>query len=80
MVIMYKHLILTEKETFFEGELLINGTPRYVFQQNSFIHPQYQMGVDKETQKRLIIALANDYPWDNQIKHELNLIEINSLK
>lgn len=76
---MFKYLILTEKDTFFEGELIIDGVSRYVFQQNSFIHPQYQVGVDKDTQKRLIIALANDYPWDNQKKHELNLIEINNL-
>lgn len=77
---MFKYLILTEKDTFFEGELIIDGVSRYVFQQNSFIHPQYQVGVDKDTQKRLIIALANDYPWDNQKKHELNLIEINNLQ
>lgn len=76
---MYKHLILTEKEDVFEGELLIDGTPRYIFQKDSFIHNQYGVDVDKETQKRLIIQLANDYPWDKTQSHPLCLIEINSI-
>lgn len=76
---MYKHLVLTETEHGYEGVLHIDGAPRYVFQEKSFIHANYHQGVDKETQKQLIIELANEYPWDRQKKHELGCIEINKI-